>query len=97
DGHGSHTAHDLRKLAVDAGIHCYCLPAHTTHKLQPLDVGVFGPLQRAYSSAVDDLIAKGETVTKYNVIETYMKAQKEAFKPETILSAFQKTGLRPVN
>lgn len=97
DGHGSHTAHKIRKHAVAAGFHCYCLPAHTTHKLQPLDVGVFGPLQRAYTTVVDDLTAKGETVTKYNVIETYMKARTDAFKPETILSAFEKTGLRPWN
>ena len=26
----------------------YCLPAKTTHKLQLLDVGVFGPLQNKW-------------------------------------------------
>ncbi len=38
DGHGSHISIEF---ARENGIHILCLPAHTTHILQPLDVGVF--------------------------------------------------------
>jgi hypothetical protein len=34
-------AHDNNKIVV------VCLPLHTTHALQPCDVGVFGPLAQS--------------------------------------------------
>ena len=37
-----------------------CLPPHTTHFLQPLDVSVFGPLKCAYSDLLQAQYAKGE-------------------------------------
>jgi DDE superfamily endonuclease len=43
DGHGSHERYNLLHLAQDNNIILFALPPHTTHKLQPLDVGVFGP------------------------------------------------------
>ena len=42
DGHGSHDTLPIIDLALSHGIIIFCLPPHTTHKLQPLDVGVFG-------------------------------------------------------
>jgi len=95
DGHGSHTAHAICKLALKHGIHLFCFPSHCTHKLQPLDVRVFGPLQRAYAAEVDAVISTGQTMTKYNVISTYMMARSQAFKPEMVWSAFAKTGIHP--
>ena len=47
DGHHSHMGVDLIMKAREAGIHILCLPPHTTHILQPLDVGVFGPVKTA--------------------------------------------------
>ena len=41
DGHGSHVSIELIELARSNGVHLFYLPAHTTHILQPLDVGVF--------------------------------------------------------
>ena len=41
DGHTSHTLMELIELARENHIHLLCLPAHTTHILQLLDVGVF--------------------------------------------------------
>jgi len=35
------------------------LPPHITHRLQPLDVGMFQALSIAYSKELDDLIDKG--------------------------------------
>lgn len=48
DGHHSHASIELCKAAVEANIKLFTLPPHTSHRLQPLDVGVFGPLQRAW-------------------------------------------------
>ena len=41
DGHVSHMSVELIELARANNIHLSCLPSHTTHILQPLDVGVF--------------------------------------------------------
>ena len=32
---------EVIKMARDNDVHLLCIPAHTTHILQPLDVGVF--------------------------------------------------------
>jgi hypothetical protein len=45
DGHRSHETIELHDAAEKAGIHLFCILPHTSHQLQPLDVGVFGPLQ----------------------------------------------------
>ena len=37
DGHASHLLLEVIQLARDNNVHILCLPAHTTHILQPLD------------------------------------------------------------
>ena len=45
DGHSSHDTLDVIALSWEHNVLLYCLPPHTMHKFQPLDVGVFGPFQ----------------------------------------------------
>ena len=40
DGHGSHITLDVIELACVNNIHLLCLPAHTSHLLQPLGMCV---------------------------------------------------------
>ena len=54
DGHQSHISLQLVKTAKEKGIHLYCLPPHTTDKLQPLDVGVYGPIKQAWKKIMKD-------------------------------------------
>ena len=54
DGHQSHISLQLVKTAKENGIHLYCLPPHTTHILQPLDVGVYGPVKQAWKKILKD-------------------------------------------
>lgn len=56
DGHSSHTAYPVVEYGLDHGIVIYCLPPHSTHLMQPLDVTCFGPLARAYRTALQDFI-----------------------------------------
>ncbi|KIJ44879.1 hypothetical protein M422DRAFT_141415, partial [Sphaerobolus stellatus SS14] len=48
DGHGSHKTSSMRAVAVENDIMLISLPPHTTHRLQPLDVGVFAPIQHEW-------------------------------------------------
>ena len=45
DGHSSHIDYQTSKLCQENKIVLFCLPAHTTHLLQPLDKFFFGPLK----------------------------------------------------
>ena len=41
DGHNSHISFAMAQAALENNIHLLCLPPHTTHALQPLDVACF--------------------------------------------------------
>ncbi len=69
DGHGSHLTNRMIELAVENRIELFCLPPHTTHKLQPLDVGVFGPLQKNWSRQCDEFLGQtGRGIQKRDVV-----------------------------
>ena len=50
DGHKCHLNVPMLQFAKKHNIIMFILPAHTSHLLQPLDVGCFGPLQKMYNS-----------------------------------------------
>ncbi|KIL55069.1 hypothetical protein M378DRAFT_58967, partial [Amanita muscaria Koide BX008] len=98
DGHGSHEQLELINLARKHNIILFCLPPHTTHKLQPLDVGVFGPFQRAWSERCDEIVEDtGEEMPRENFVKEYMDVRSKTFKPTTIIAAFRKSGCWPVS
>jgi len=47
DGHISHVNHEFLSTCLDYKVLPLCLPPHTTHFSQPLDVSVFAPLNSA--------------------------------------------------
>jgi hypothetical protein len=49
DGHDSHISGDFLAHCLNNYIQLALLPPHTSHLLQPLDVGLFGPLKMALS------------------------------------------------
>jgi hypothetical protein len=58
DGFGTHESLDCFANSI---ILCR-LPSHTSHKLQPCDVGVFGPLKIAYREEVERLYLGGSNM-----------------------------------
>jgi hypothetical protein len=51
NGHESHNSLDFQQYCKDNKIITLCMPPHLSHLLQPLDVGCFAPLKRAYMGA----------------------------------------------
>jgi hypothetical protein len=45
DGHGSHHTAQFEAFCKEEGILTLCMPPHSSHLLQPLDVACFGPLK----------------------------------------------------
>lgn len=97
DGHESHETPAIKRLAYDNNIVLFCLPSKTTHKLQPLDVGVFSVLQRAWNAHCGDLAAKRIVVNRYNLIPEYLATRNKVITPHLIIKAFWKTGIFPFN
>ena len=60
DGHTSHFNWLFFDMCLEKRIIPFCLPAHSTHLLQPLDVGLFSPLQRHYSNELDKWFRKNQ-------------------------------------
>ena len=98
DGHDSHITIEFIRFCVKSSIRLYCLPPHTTHLLQPLDVGLFGPLQHAYSKAMDDAMRTGVSgIFKGNFLPIYISARKAAYTVDNILNAWRGAGIIPFN
>ncbi|KAJ7710705.1 hypothetical protein B0H17DRAFT_890122, partial [Mycena rosella] len=96
-GHRSHETPVLIEEAVSAGIDLFSLVRKTTHKTQPLDVGVFGPTECRWGDKCDELADIGLSVTKDSGIPIYLEVRQHTMTKENILSAFRKTGIRPLN
>jgi DDE superfamily endonuclease len=98
DGHGSHVTSDLLVLAHNNSVFIFCLPPHTTHCLQPLDVGIFGPFQTMFAGSVDEFVEKhGTGLMKAAFVSIYLDAWEAAFTQTTIRNAFWKCGMNPLN
>jgi hypothetical protein len=74
------------------------MPPHTSHLLQPLDVGVFSPLKRAYRKLVEGMmVARNNHIDKEDFLHLYPPARKMIFNHENIYSGFAGAGLKPLN
>jgi hypothetical protein len=72
------------------------MPAHSSHILQPLDVGCFGPLKTAYGRQVEGLMRLGVNhIAKEEFLLAYLAAHKAAFTASNIQASFAATGLVP--
>ena len=58
DGHKSHINLDVVDMARNNNVILFCLPPHTTHALQPLDVAVFKSFKNHFSKAVKAVICQ---------------------------------------
>lgn len=74
------------------------LPSHTSHKLQPCDVGVFAPLKAAYRDKADRMLRGGATaIGKQHFTSLYSLAREKAFTERNITAAWAACGLFPFN
>jgi hypothetical protein len=56
------------------------MPPHSSHLLQPLDVGIFSPLKHAYKDEISALAAVHvEKIDKPDFLQAYRKAYFKVF------------------
>jgi len=98
DGHTSHTNIDFVEFCWNHKIIPICLPPHSTHFLQPLDLVIFSVLKRLYSAKVDEYAARGITgINRGYFLRILGEIRPYIYTPELINSAFEAAGLLPFN
>uniref|UniRef100_UPI00358F367E uncharacterized protein n=1 Tax=Myxine glutinosa TaxID=7769 RepID=UPI00358F367E len=99
DNHESHLGIDVIDIAREKGLSIITFPSHTSHKLQPLDVTVYGPLKTHYKKAVIEwnLSHPGIRITIYDLPECFARVFYRVLSFENITDGFQKTGIWPLN
>ena len=99
DGHASHITIDVSEFARSNDIHLLCLPSHTSHILQPLDVGVFKSFKSLFSKVCRQYMVKfpGRVITEKVLTSLVGDAFAQSHTPLNILSDFKKSGIYPFN
>ena len=99
DGHSSHIFVEVIELAKSNDVHLLYLPPHTTHILQPLDVGVFKSLKSFYSKECRKYVndRPGTVITTGIISMLIEKAWPKSVTPLNIMAGFWKTGAYPLN
>lgn len=99
DNHSSHISPRGLEICRDNGITLLTIPPHTSHRLQPLDVSVYGPFKAFFNQACDNFMTNnpGQTITLKDIASLVGIAHSRAFTPLNILKGFSKTGIYPFN
>jgi hypothetical protein len=79
DGHGSHVTPEFDLFCKEHSIITLCMPPHSSHLLQPLDVGCFAVLERLYGQQIEGYMRNGVNhIDKPDFLQTYNTAHIEA-------------------
>jgi hypothetical protein len=100
DGHSSHVNLEFLETCDRLRIVVLILPPHSTHRLQPLDVSLFGALATAYSFEINEIMRKSAgltSLTKRNFWLCFKAAWEKSFIPKNIESGFRRCGYWPFN
>lgn len=99
DSHGSHVTPEIIEKARVNEIYLVTFPSHTTHLLQPLDVGVYKSLKSNWSRRLSKFMDHNPTEkpSRYNFHSIFNVAFIESFSHSNITNAFKKTGILPFN
>ena len=98
DGHESHHSDEFEEYCKEHNIVTLCMPAHSSHILQPLDVGCFSPLKKAYGRQIEDMMrAQIAHIIKDDFFPAFHAAFNIAMTESNIRGGFRGAGLLPFN
>lgn len=96
DGHESHDSLEFKQLCKEKKIITLCMPAHSSHLLQPLDVGCFSSMKTAYGRQVENLMRSHiNHITKIEFLPCFKAAFFESITKSNIEGSFRGAGLVP--
>ncbi|CAG4995819.1 unnamed protein product [Parnassius apollo] len=99
DSHSAHIGAEVLKVAKDNQVYLFTFPAHCTHLLQPLDVGIFKPLKSYWRDSMNRYMNDNpRDAPNRSIFHSIMNpAFISAFTEKNIENAFKKTGICPLN
>lgn len=98
DGHESHQSAQFDEFCKEKNIITLCLPAHSSHLTQPLDVGCFSVLKRMYGRELETFIkAHINHITKTEFFIAFKAAHFNSMTSGNIQAGFRGAGLVPHN
>lgn len=99
DNHPSHLSLEGINFCRSHGIVLLSFPPHCSHKLQPLDRSVFGPLKRVVTSACGSWLKThpGTTMSIYDIPSIVKASLPLAATPTNGQAGFKCTGIWPFN
>jgi hypothetical protein len=98
DGFSAHEDIQFIWYCIMFDIVPFLLPSHTSHILQPLDVGVYLHLKRAQRDSLNDFVAGGGLqITRFHFLNMWNTLYNAAFRACYIYVGWEKSGLWPVN
>ena len=99
NGHTSHINVPALEWAQRNNIILFVLPTHTSHCLQSLCVGCFGPLQKIYNNMCHKFMRDNPSseITRFNVASLAPKAYVKALSISNLVASFKKTGIHPLS
>lgn len=97
DSHASHINATVISLAKENDIYLFTFPAHTSHLLQPLDVGVYKSLKANWSKSLNNYMREHPTEkpNRQNFHTLLNPAFISSFCHSNIMNAFRKCGACP--
>jgi len=98
DGYSIYITLEFDLFSKDHSIITLYMLLHSSHLLQPLDVGCFAVLKRLYGQQIQEFMRNGVNhINKQDFLTAYYSAYTEAMSPANIQSSFAATGLVPYN
>ncbi|XP_043212195.1 SH3 domain-containing protein C23A1.17-like [Amphibalanus amphitrite] len=99
DNHESHLGVEAVTYAKENGVVLLSFPPHCSHKLQPLDRSVYGPLKRYLGCAQANWLRnnRGRTMTIHDIPGVLRDAWASASTQANITSGFRVSGIVPLN
>ncbi|XP_018402028.1 PREDICTED: uncharacterized protein LOC108779157 [Cyphomyrmex costatus] len=99
DNHSSHLSIKTLDLAKENGVVMLSFPPHCSHKLQPLDLAVYGSFKKYLSSAQDGWLRSnlGKTMTIYDIPSIVRTSLPLALSITNIVKGFERSEIFPFN
>ena len=98
DRHKSHESAEFQEYYKAHNIITLCLPPYSSYLTQPLDVGCFSVLKRAYGRQIKTFIkAYINHITKVEFFLAFIAAYKESITAQNAQAGFRGAGLVPFN
>jgi len=97
DSHTSHLSIEVIDMAIDAGITMLSFPPHCTHRMQPLDVTVYGPFKTMFSRQCQNWMKSHSSLQFYDIVLIAEQCLNACVTQRNVKNGFKITGIYEYN